>query len=81
MAAIMRPQGSTFEFAANHGFSQEMIELLATNSVSLGRGTLAGRTLAERRTVHIPDVLADPEYTFAERSESRAAIARCWASR
>ena len=29
MAAIMRPQGSTFNFAANHGFSQEMVELWA----------------------------------------------------
>jgi GAF domain-containing protein/DNA-binding response OmpR family regulator len=66
MAAIMRPQGATFSFAANYGFSQDMIELLRLKPVSTGRGTLAGRTLAERRPVHIPDVLADPEYAFAE---------------
>src|SRR5262249_54333771 len=27
------------------------------------RGSLVGRTAFERRTVHIPDCLADPEYT------------------
>src|SRR5262249_10461484 len=31
-----------------------------------GRGTVAGRTVLERKTVHIPDVLADPEFTFFE---------------
>ena len=29
-----------------------------------GRGTLIGRTALEGRTVHIPDALADPEYTW-----------------
>src|SRR5215468_6174568 len=31
-----------------------------------GRGTIAARAVLEGRTVHIPDVLADPEYTFHE---------------
>ena len=66
MGAIMRPRGSTFDFAANYGFSQEMITLLAIQPVRTGRGTLAGRTAYEGRPVHIPDVLADPEYTYAE---------------
>src|SRR6266566_4591242 len=30
------------------------------------RGTVHGRALLDGRVVHIPDVLADPEYTFAE---------------
>jgi signal transduction histidine kinase len=66
MAAIMRPRGSTFDCAANYGFSQDMIELFATKPVSSGRGTLAGRTTSEGRTIHIPDVLADPNYIYAE---------------
>ena len=33
------------------------------------RGIVVGRAVLEGRTVHIPDVLADPEYTFAERSK------------
>ena len=64
MGAIMRPRGEAFDFAANYGFSQEMTTLLATQPVSTGRGTLAGRTGCEGRPVHIPDVLADPEYTY-----------------
>jgi len=66
MAAIMRPQGATFSFAANYGFSQQMVELLAAKPVPTGRGTLAARVLNEARTVHIPDALADPEYTLVE---------------
>jgi signal transduction histidine kinase len=64
MGAIMRPRGEAFDFAANYGFSQEMTTLLATQPVSTGRGTLAGRTACEGRPVHIPDVLADPEYAY-----------------
>src|SRR6202040_296463 len=66
MGAIMRPRGSTFDFAANYGFAQEMTTLLAIQPVPTGRGTLAGRTAYEGRPVHIPDVLTDPEYTYAE---------------
>jgi signal transduction histidine kinase len=66
MGAIMRPQGSTFDLAANYGFSQETTTLLTTKPVPIGRGTLAGRTAYEGRPLHIPDVLADPEYTYAE---------------
>jgi signal transduction histidine kinase len=66
MGAIMRPQGSAFDFAANFGFSQEMAALLVAKPVPAGHGTLAGRTACEGRPVHIPDVLADPAYTYAE---------------
>ena len=30
------------------------------------RGTATGRALLEGKVVHIPDVQADPEYTFVE---------------
>src|SRR4029450_8444048 len=36
-----------------------------------GRGTLVGRTALEGRTVHIPDVLADPEYVWWESPQRR----------
>jgi signal transduction histidine kinase len=45
---------------------EEFLRYLAKNPISPGRGTLIGRTALEGRTVHIPDVLADAEYTWAE---------------
>jgi GAF domain-containing protein/CheY-like chemotaxis protein len=64
MACIVRPQGSTFSFAANHRFPPAFVELVSSTPIASGRGTLAGCALYERRTIHIPDVLTDPEYTF-----------------
>jgi signal transduction protein with GAF and PtsI domain len=37
-----------------------------TQSIAIGRQTLVGRTALEGHTIHIPDVLADPEYTWTE---------------
>jgi GAF domain-containing protein len=39
--------------------------MLAQN-VSPGRGSVVGRTALEGRPVRVPDVLADPEYTWSE---------------
>jgi GAF domain-containing protein len=39
---------------------------MQNNPTSPGRGTVAGRAVVEGRTIHIPDVLADPEYDYIE---------------
>ena len=64
MGAIVRPQRSRFQFAANYQLPQEFVELVSTTAIAGGRGTLAGRVLLAGHAVHIPDVLADQEYTF-----------------
>ena len=77
MAAIVRPQGSRFQFAANYRLPQEFVELATTTAIAGGRGTLAGRVLLERHAVHIPDVFADQEYTFwkgARNNEIRSGL-------
>jgi signal transduction histidine kinase len=66
IGCIVRPQGSHLQFAANYRMPREFVDLATTTGIAGGRGTLAGRVLLEARTVHIPDVLADREYTFSE---------------
>jgi GAF domain len=65
MACIVRPQGLYVIFLATYGFSQDFLEVAASTPIAPGRWTLSGRVLAEGRTIRIPDVLVDPEYTFA----------------
>jgi GAF domain-containing protein len=58
--------GDVYRLAALHGFSPESKEYLKQHPLSLDRGTVVGRTAVEAKVVHIPDVLADPEYTWRE---------------
>src|SRR5262249_42355070 len=39
-------------------------EVLQQNPIVAGRGSATGRVALERRTIHIPDVQADPEYSY-----------------
>ena len=39
---------------------------MESHPIQPGRTTLVGRVVSEGRTLHIPDVLADPEYQFHE---------------
>jgi signal transduction histidine kinase len=51
---------------ANYGYPDEFMEYVRTLPVIPERGTATGRALLEGKLVHIPDVRADPEYTFVE---------------
>jgi PAS domain S-box-containing protein len=51
---------------ASCGLSEEQKALFDTHPFAADRGTCTGRVALERRAVHIPDVLEDPEYTFRE---------------
>jgi signal transduction histidine kinase len=53
-------------FAEAYGYSSEFIEYVRALPVERGRGTATGRALLEGRVIHIADVLADPDYTWAE---------------
>jgi len=63
---IWRFDGEVFRLKANYGLSGEAKEFWERNPHRPGRGSLTGRAALERRPIHIPDVLADPEYQRAE---------------
>ena len=79
-AFLFRREGETYHLAANYGFSEEYRQFIEGYPITPGRGTLVGRTALEGHTVHIPDVVADPEYTWTE-AIKRADLAPCSASR
>jgi signal transduction histidine kinase/CheY-like chemotaxis protein len=68
-AFIFRREATGYRLAANFGFSRDFEEYLERFLIEPGRNTLIGRTALEGRTVHIPDVLVDPEYTWSEATE------------
>jgi len=66
MAAIPRLTGSDLRHFASYGYTPDFQEFLERHPIVPGRGTATGRAALEGKTVHIPDVLADPEYTLTE---------------
>jgi len=66
MAAIPRLIGSDLHQFASYGYTPDFQEFLERHPIVPGRGTATGRAALEGIIVHIPDVLADPEYTLTE---------------
>jgi signal transduction histidine kinase len=63
---IYRLDGGILHVAAFYLASPEFREFWRESELTPGRGSCAGRAALERRTVHIPDALADPEYELTE---------------
>jgi two-component system, NtrC family, sensor kinase len=64
--SIARERDGVYQRVTTHGLPDAYTEYLSTQPVIPGRGTAMGRALLEGKVVHIPDVLADPDYTFIE---------------
>ena len=64
MGLIFQRDGDLYRLAANYGFSPEAEQYAAEHPLPLDRSTVAGRVALEDRAIHIPDVLADPEYDY-----------------
>ena len=65
-ATITRQKDGAFYSAETYGFSPEYMDYIRKMPIVPERGLASGRALLEGRLVHIPDVKADPEYTFLE---------------
>jgi len=67
IAAIHREQSSGYQQVAAYGYSQDLRESISrTIPLAPARGSVVGRTVQEGSTVHVPDVLTDPEYKLPE---------------
>jgi two-component system NtrC family sensor kinase len=51
---------------AESGCTPEIVAFLHANPIKAGRETFTGRVMMSREAVHLPDVLADPEYDFGD---------------
>jgi signal transduction histidine kinase len=61
---IYRVDGELYRPAACYNVTPEQKAWVEENPISPGTGTAIARVGLHHRTVHIPDVLADPDYTF-----------------
>jgi len=65
-ACFFKLQDGTYHLASSNNAKADYIKYLSEHPISVDRGTVVGRAAVERRTVHIPDCLTDPEYTAHE---------------
>jgi GAF domain-containing protein len=63
---IYRQEGDSYRVAASYGHSPEFLEIVQRLPIHRDRGSATGRAALERRVVHIHDILADPDYRWAE---------------
>jgi signal transduction histidine kinase/putative methionine-R-sulfoxide reductase with GAF domain len=63
---IARYDGEVFRMVAEYGASSEFSAYWRRNVIRPGRGSVTARAALEHRTVHVVDVLADPEYDLHE---------------
>ncbi len=66
-ATITRQKDGVFFRAENYGVSDEFIEYVKDVPIKPDRSSAIGRALLGGEVVHIPDVDADPDYTFEGR--------------
>ena len=71
MAPSRSARATSSTALSRYGFPPEFIEYVKDMPVEPSRGTGTGRALLEGKVIHIPDVEADPEYTWAEAQTAR----------
>jgi len=62
---INQREGDVYRMAATYGFSPQLMQYAAENPVGLDRSSVTGRAALEGRSIHVMDVLSDPEYRHA----------------
>jgi signal transduction histidine kinase len=73
---VYRQDGDVYRVAASSGHSPAWLETIEAYPIDKDRTSATGRAVLDRRVVHIHDILADPEYRWAEDLRSRAEMHR-----
>src|SRR5262245_35373267 len=63
-AFILRLEDGVLRLAVTYNVSGELREFVERNPLTPGRYSATARAALERQTIHIPDILSDPEYTY-----------------
>ena len=65
LAYMFRQEDQLYHLVAAHGLSGEARAFVVAHPIAAeDRRTVSGRVALERRTVHIADVLEDPDYSY-----------------
>src|ERR1035437_783876 len=62
MASINRERGTAYQQVASYGHSPELQAYMGRHPIPAGRGSVVGRTVLQGKIIHVPDVLADPDF-------------------
>jgi signal transduction histidine kinase/putative methionine-R-sulfoxide reductase with GAF domain len=70
-AWLVRRHGEYFSWLASYGHASEVHARIrdyfnTRQALPVDRGSIVGRTMLEAKTVHVSDVLADPEYALSD---------------
>ena len=68
-AFLFRFDGECLRSVASYNVSPQLRDFVDRNPIAPGRHSISARAALERRTVHVSDVQADPEYAYAVRDE------------
>jgi two-component system NtrC family sensor kinase len=64
---ILRRDGDSYHGVAFYNASPELVDFIRRHPVTPGRYSITARVALERRTIHVADLQADPEYSYALR--------------
>jgi signal transduction histidine kinase len=66
MASINRQHGDAYRQVASFGQPRDLQDYMDGHPIPAGRGSIVGRTVIAGKTIHVHDVLADPDFKMIE---------------
>ncbi len=75
-ASITLPKDGVYRRAASFGFTDEFRAYMDKNPLRIERSNIVGRVVLEGRTIHVPDIQADPEFAYLTATMSRLGMVR-----